>query len=293
LIAMTREQAVTDPLAQSGSDAAAPERRLRAGEIAFRGVSKRYGSPGRDEVLALADLDLTICESEIVSIVGPTGCGKSTALSLIAGFDQPSSGSVTLDGQAVQRPGPDRAVVFQHAALFPWMRVLDNVALGLKAAGVSKDEYVARARELLEAVGLAGFERAFPYQLSGGMQQRVQIARALIGNPEILLMDEPFGALDFQTRMVMQELLLDLWQQFRPTIFFITHDVAEAIFISDRVVVMTRRPGRIKTIVGVPVAKPRNYEFLTAAEFSAIEHHVLAAVREEVTVPARRTRGEH
>jgi ABC-type nitrate/sulfonate/bicarbonate transport system ATPase subunit len=290
-VARTSDNDGIDALANVTESREAKVTGERRPKIVFAGVGKHYGAPGRDQVVALEHIDLEIGESEIVSIVGPTGCGKSTSLNLIAGFEQPSSGSLSLDGGPIQRPGPDRAVVFQQAALFPWMHVLDNVALALKAASVAKREYEERARTLLEAVGLTGFERAYPYQLSGGMQQRVQIARALVGNPRILLMDEPFGALDFQTRMVMQELLLDLWRQFRPTIVFITHDVSEAIFISDRVAVMTRRPGRIKKVVDVQVPKPRSYEFLTAPEFAAIEHEVLKAVREEVTVSPRRNGG--
>ena len=256
----------------------------QAAKISFRGVHKRYAGPraGVGATVALERLDLDIAPHEIVSIVGPTGCGKSTALNLLAGFEAPSSGVVAIDGQAVSGPGSNRGVVFQQAALFPWLTVMDNVTLGLKCRGVPAETYERRARELLEEVGLKGFERHHPYQLSGGMQQRVQIARALIGEPDILLMDEPFGALDYQTRLLMQKLLLRLWQHFRPTIVFITHDVGEAVFISDRVIAMARRPGRVKCEVAVEAPKPRDYEFMSSATFTALERELLLAVQGEV-----------
>ncbi len=262
-------------------------------EISFRNVTKRYQGAGRSatETLALESFSLDIAGSEIFSIVGPTGCGKSTALNLIAGFEAPSSGHVLVEGKVVDEPGMDRAVVFQHPSLFPWMTVLENVTLGLKCHGVPAAEYGARARRLLAAVGLKDFESHYPYQLSGGMQQRVQIARALIGEPKVLLMDEPFGALDYQTRLMMQRLLLDLWKEFRPTIFFITHDVTEAIFISDHVVVMTRRPGKLKLRIEVKEPKPRSYSFLGSPEFIRLQGGLLEAVQEEVEL-ARGQAGE-
>lgn len=252
-------------------------------KIAFAGVNKVYESPGgRNRTLALDNLDLDIAPQEIVSIVGPTGCGKSTALNLLAGFEQASAGVVRTDGVPVTSPGPNRGVVFQQPSLFPWMNVLDNVVLGAKCQGVARSSYEPRAMELLNEVGLKGFERHYPYQLSGGMQQRVQIARALLNQPDILLMDEPFGALDYQTRLLMQKMLLRLWEHFRPTILFITHDVGEAVFISDRVIAMTRRPGRVKREVRVHAPKPRDYEFLASDEFHRLEHELVLAVQSEV-----------
>ena len=252
-------------------------------KISFVGVQKRYPGKGKNEgTLALDSFNFDLAPAEIVSIVGPTGCGKSTAMNVLAGFESPSSGSVSVDGQVVTAPGSNRGVVFQQPSLFPWLNVFSNVVLGVKCRGADPKEYEPRALRLLDEVGLKGFERHYPYQLSGGMQQRVQIARALINEPDILLMDEPFGALDYQTRLLMQKLLLRLWAHFRPTILFITHDVGEAIFISDRVIAMTRRPGRVKLVVQVHAPKPRDYEFLGSPEFTRLEHDLVLAVQSEV-----------
>ncbi|PRA06922.1 sulfonate ABC transporter ATP-binding protein [Arthrobacter sp. MYb229] len=253
-------------------------------KIHFSDVSRVFDSPARgsEQITAISKLELGIQQSEIVSIVGPTGCGKSTALNMVAGFDKPSTGSLLLDGHEIFAPGPDRAVVFQHAALFPWMNVYENVVFGVKSQGMPRAEYEEKANTFLRAVGLRKFEKHYPYQISGGMQQRVQIARALIGSPEVLLMDEPFGALDYQTRILMQQLLLELWQEFKPTILFITHDVSEGIFISDRVVVMSSRPGRVRLEVAVNEPKPRHLEFLTSENFVGLEHQVLETVQQEI-----------
>ena len=266
------------------TEAAARESAVTRPKISFVGVEKRYpGKRGQAEgTLALDSFNFDLAPAEIVSIVGPTGCGKSTALNILAGFERPSSGSVSVDGQVVTGPGSDRGVVFQQPSLFPWLSVLANVVLGVKCRGDAPAEYEPRALRLLEEVGLKGFERHYPYQLSGGMQQRVQIARALINEPDIMLMDEPFGALDYQTRLLMQKLLLRLWAHFRPTILFITHDVGEAIFISDRVIAMTKRPGRVKREVHVHAPKPRDYEFLGSPEFTGLEHDLVLAVQSEV-----------
>ena len=266
------------------TETAAREAPVRRPKISFVEVQKLYPGKGgqADGTLALDSFNFDLAPAEIVSIVGPTGCGKSTALNILAGFETPSSGTVSVDGQVVTSPGSNRGVVFQQPSLFPWMSVLANVVLGVKCRGDPPKEYEPRAMRLLEEVGLKGFERHYPYQLSGGMQQRVQIARALINEPDIMLMDEPFGALDYQTRLLMQKLLLRLWAHFRPTILFITHDVGEAIFISDRVIAMTKRPGRVKREVHVHAPKPRDYEFLGSPEFTRLEHDLILAVQSEV-----------
>ena len=253
-------------------------------KVSFAGVEKVYPSNNQKSAgtKALEALDLNLAAGEIVSIVGPTGCGKSTALNILAGFEDATQGQVKVDGRIIHGPGNNRGVVFQQAALFPWMTVYDNVVLGLKCQGKHEHTYQRAALDLLKEVGLIGFDRHYPYQLSGGMQQRVQIARALINEPDILLMDEPFGALDYQTRLLMQKLLHRLWAHYRPTILFITHDVGEAVFISDRVLAMTRRPGRVKLSIEVLAPKPRDYEFIGSAEFVRIERQLVQAVQSEV-----------
>lgn len=253
-------------------------------KVVFDGVSKVYPSSGAaaGSTVAVQSMNIAIKKAEIVSILGPTGCGKSTAMNMISGFEFPSEGRVLLDGKPIRAPGPDRAVVFQQAALFPWLTVLENVVFGVKSRGISPDVYSKRAELLLKAVKLNGFEKHYPYQLSGGMQQRVQIARALISEPEVLLMDEPFGALDSQTRLMMQELVLQLWMEFQPTIIFITHDVAEAIFVSDRILLMSSRPGRVKLAVSVAEPKPRSQEFLASANFIDLQASLLKALKQEV-----------
>ncbi len=253
-------------------------------KVVFDGVSKVYPSSGAaaGSTVAVQSMNIAIKKAEIVSILGPTGCGKSTAMNMISGFEFPSEGRVLLDSKPIRAPGPDRAVVFQQAALFPWLTVLENVVFGVKSRGISPDVYSKRAELLLKAVKLNGFEKHYPYQLSGGMQQRVQIARALISEPEVLLMDEPFGALDSQTRLMMQELVLQLWMEFQPTIIFITHDVAEAIFVSDRILLMSSRPGRVKLAVSVAEPKPRSQEFLASANFIDLQASLLKALKQEV-----------
>ena len=237
--------------------------------IVFDWLRKSYG-----ETLALDAFDLQVAAGEIVSIVGPSGCGKTTALNLAAGFETPTSGRVDVNGRT--------AVVFQQPALFPWLSVLDNVTLGMRCRGVPRKFCDTRARALLHDVDLGDFLQHYPYQLSGGMQQRVQIARALVSEPEILLMDEPFGSLDYQTRLLMQKLLLRLWSRFKPTILFVTHDVGEAIFISDRVVAMSRRPGKIMRECAIRASKPRGYDFLGSPEYTAYATEFIHAVQSQV-----------
>lgn len=216
--------------------------------IEFINVGRVYPTSGQHTV-AIADLCLTVADQEFVAIVGPSGCGKTTCLRLAAGFDFPSSGEVRVGGRTVGGPGPERAVVFQHFALFPWMTVQANIMLGLRNIRVAKQEALERASNVLDLMNLRGFEQSFPHQLSGGMQQRVAIARAYVLDPDVLLMDEPFGALDAQTRITMQEELVRLARVNPRTVLFITHAVEEAIYLADRVVVMARKPGRVKQVI--------------------------------------------
>jgi len=217
--------------------------------ITFDAVQKTFG--GNIGVVALERVDLAIADKEFVAIVGPSGCGKTTCLRLVAGFEFPSAGSVNVDGRRVSGPGPDRAVVFQQFALFPWKTVFANIALGLRNKGVGKDERDKRVAQAIALMNLQGYESAFPHQLSGGMQQRVAIARAYVLDPDVLLMDEPFGALDAQTRTEMQEELVRIARLNPRTVLFITHAVEEAVYLADRVAIMTRRPGRIKEVIDI------------------------------------------
>ena len=210
-----------------------------ATKIELRGVSKVFAAGTSNEVVAIDRIDLDVRDGEIYCLLGPSGCGKTTVLNMVAGFEEASSGEVLVDRQSVTKPGPDRAVVFQEATLFPWLTVLGNISFGLKLAAVGRDEAKERAMQYVDSMGLAGFEHRYPNELSGGMQQRVSLGRAWVNNPEVLLLDEPFGALDAQTKIVMQELLLDLWDRSHTTILCITHDVEEAIFLGDRIGVVT------------------------------------------------------
>lgn len=259
-----------------GHDSWPPNRKLVA-----RGVGRRFRLAG-SELTVLQDLNLEVNSNELVSIVGPSGCGKSTFLHMVAGLVEPSSGEIWVDGQPVQGPGPDRGMVFQTYTLFPWLTVFQNVLFPLRwQRHLSPDERTELVWTYLRAVGLADFADAYPGQLSGGMRQRVAIARAFAARPSVLLMDEPFGALDAQTRRWMQELLLEVWDQHRVTILFVTHDVEEAIFLADRVYVMTARPGRIKAEISVPLARPRSYDVQTSPEFIALRRHIVELLREE------------
>ena len=230
--------------------------------IAISGVAKTFQRRGGGTHLAIDSIDLQVKEGEFVSILGPSGCGKSTLLYIVGGFVPPSSGSITVSGRPVTGPGPDRGPVFQEFALFPWKTVLGNVAYGLREAGMRKREAETQAEALIARVGLKGYESFYPKELSGGMKQRVAIARTLAYNPSILLMDEPFGALDAHTRVRLQNELLELWERDRKTVLFVTHAVDEAVFLSDRVVVMTRQPGRIKAIVDIDLPRPRHRDEL-------------------------------
>ncbi|HJV11079.1 MAG TPA: ABC transporter ATP-binding protein [Burkholderiales bacterium] len=248
--------------------------------IEIRAVHKEF-TKGERRVVALEEIDLTVAEREFVAILGPSGCGKSTLLNMVAGFDLPTRGSVKVAGDEIVAPAPSRGVVFQEPALFPWLTVMDNVVFGPKTRGQSAADYRARAAQIIEAVGLSGFETSYPAELSGGMRQRVGIARVLIMEPKVLLMDEPFGSLDAQTRTLMQELLLALWERHHQTVLFITHDIEEAVLLADRVCVMTARPGRIKKSIEVRMPRPRSIELTTSPEFNALRREVLELIRQE------------
>jgi NitT/TauT family transport system ATP-binding protein len=232
--------------------------------------------------LALADVNLSVGDGEFVTIVGPSGCGKSTLLMLIAALLRPTSGTVRLDGKQVAAPGPDRALVFQDFALLPWRTVLANVELGLELKGVPGSERAAIARRHIAMVGLSQFERAYPHQLSGGMRQRVGIARALAVEPEVLLMDEPFGALDAQIRQVMGSELLRIWERGRKTILFVTHDIDEAIYLADRIIVMSASPGRVIADMPVSLARPRPLEIRNDQAFTAYRQRIWDLLQQEV-----------
>jgi NitT/TauT family transport system ATP-binding protein len=249
--------------------------RSEAGSIEASNVAIRLGN-GNAAFEAIQDVSLSIAPGELVCLIGPSGCGKSTLLGALAGHIPVARGELKVDGAPVGGPHPDRGIVFQHHTLFPWKSVLNNVAFGPKMRGVRRRDRNERSREILELVGLKDFIHRYPKQLSGGMQQRVEIARVLVNRPRLLLMDEPFGALDALTRMNMQELLLDIWTKVRTTIVFVTHDIDEALFLADRVLVMSHRPGRIIDEIKVPFARPRRAEVSVTPEFGALKHRCLS-----------------
>jgi NitT/TauT family transport system ATP-binding protein len=246
--------------------------------LTVEGVTKRFDVDGT-AIVALAGIALAVEAGEFVCLLGPSGCGKSTLLRIVAGLIPPTTGTVRLEGRPVTGPGPDRAVVFQDYALFPWMTVRDNVEFGLAARGVEPERRRRVALELLRAVGLAEFAGKYPHHLSGGMKQRVSIARALAVDPALLLMDEPFGALDAQTRYVMQQELLRIWRAYRKTVLFVTHSIDEALYLGDRVVIMTARPGRVKAELRVAQERPRD---IAGAEFGRLRKQALDLLSEEI-----------
>jgi len=252
----------------------------RKGHVQIRDVSVRFGTKGQTTEAA-SRVSLEVKPGEFVSIIGPSGCGKSTLLNIVAGFLKPSEGEALLDGKPIGGPGADRGVVFQQYSLFPWMTVRRNVEFGLKMQGLGRNQREAAARTLLGMTGLLSFENHYPDQLSGGMKQRVGIVRALATSPQVMLMDEPFGALDSQTRAVMQEILTNMWQQLQLSVLFITHDIEEAIFLSEKVYVMTARPGRIKAEVPIPLPRPRTPEMTASPTFQALVRQLKALIREE------------
>lgn len=251
--------------------------------IEISNLSKSFVGQDGSVVNALSGVDLTVEDNEFLTILGPSGCGKTTLLKTVAGLLSWNSGDITIDGTPVRGPGPERAMVFQNFALLPWATVIENVAFGLQLRGVSKAERKNRAAELIDMVGLGGFETKRPNELSGGMQQRVGIARALAIEPQILLMDEPFGAVDEQTRRLLQEELLHIWEQTRVTVMFITHSMEEAVLLGDRVVLMSARPGRIAEIVDVPLQRPRSSDIgglERSKEYVEITAHLWDRLRE-------------
>ncbi|MFI5446449.1 ABC transporter ATP-binding protein [Polaromonas sp. UC242_47] len=244
-------------------------------------VSKTFAG-AKGGTVALQATDLNVAENDFITILGPSGCGKSTLLRMVAGLDIPTTGSITLDGRPVTGPGADRGMVFQSYTLFPWLTILENVCFGLREKGLPLAEQHAIAQPFIAKVGLKGFENHFPKQLSGGMQQRTALARALANSPRMLLMDEPFGALDHQTRELMQELLQGIWEAERKTVLFVTHDIDEAIFMGNRVVVMSARPGRIKCDLPVPIEHPRHYSVKTTPVFMELKARLMEEIRIEV-----------
>ena len=250
------------------------------GLISIEQVGICFG--GSDNLVeAVSDISMRVQPGEFISIIGPSGCGKSTLLNAVAGFIRPTVGSIGVDGVPVVGPGADRGMVFQQYSLFPWLSVRKNVEFGLKMKGMPRSQRETTARTLLGLAGLLAFENHYPDQLSGGMKQRVGIVRALATSPQVLLMDEPFGALDAQTRVIMQQILTNIWQRFRISVIFITHDIDEAIFLSDRIFVMTARPGRIKQEVVVPLPRPRTPAMEGHPAYMSLKSRLRELIREE------------
>lgn len=281
---MQNPQAVPDYLMQSD---AVRERfaRLKTRDVILdvRHVGKRFTTP-QGECVALDDISFRTYRREFVCVIGPSGCGKSTLIRILAGLDAETSGEVLLDGKPVQGPGADRGMVFQGYTLFPWLTVKKNVMFGLRMNGSSSGQAEREALQWLDLVGLTRFADVYPHQLSGGMKQRVAIARALANRPRILLMDEPFGALDAQTRAKMQTHLLDIWRNIDVTILFITHDLDEAIFLADRILVLKANPGAVQELIEVPVPRPRDYSQVNTPEFTATKARLEALIHPKEAV---------
>ena len=250
-------------------------------QLSIQGVSRVFEGAKGQRTQALLPVDFQVNDNDFVTILGPSGCGKSTLLRIVAGLDYPTTGRVMLDGHAVGGPGADRGMVFQSYTLFPWLTIEQNIRFGLRERGLPEAQQKERSDFFMAKVGLRGFENHYPKQLSGGMQQRTAIARALANDPKILLLDEPFGALDNQTRVLMQELLLGIWESARKTVLFITHDIDEAIFMANRVAVFSARPGRIKTELAVDLPHPRHYTIKTSPEFMALKSRLTEEIRAE------------
>ena len=274
----------TNADAETGSErttrAEAPRRRDRSektGAIDVDGLTKVY-DPDGDHVTAVEDMSLDVGAEEFVTVLGPSGCGKSTVMECIAGYLQPTEGEVRVDGERVTEPDPSRGVVFQSNRLFPWKTISENVRFGPQMRDAVDDD---RVTDLIDRMGLEGFEDSYPHELSGGMQQRAELARLLANDPDIMLMDEPFSGLDAMTKELMQETLLDVWESEDRTVVFITHDVEEAIFLADRVVVMTARPGQVKDVLEVDLERPRELDMLATDEFTRVKRRALDLIHEE------------
>ncbi|HEY7663461.1 MAG TPA: ABC transporter ATP-binding protein [Xanthobacteraceae bacterium] len=252
--------------------------------IEGRNINLTFRPPNRGPVRALRGFDIDIGEGEFLSIVGPSGCGKSTFLNVLLGLLRPDSGELTMRGRRIAGPGSDRAMVFQEFGLLPWRTVQNNVELGLELKGVAAVARRKISARLIEMVGLIGFETHYPHELSGGMKQRVGLARALATDPDVLLMDEPFAALDAQTRDLMQVELLHIWQAARKTVLFVTHQIDEAIYLSDRIMVMTKRPGRAKKIFAVDLPRPRDYEMRVTPRFNDLKLEIWHTLKDEISV---------
>ncbi|APW36485.1 sulfonate ABC transporter ATP-binding protein [Rhodoferax koreense] len=250
-------------------------------QLSIQGVSRVFETAKGQRTQALLPVDFNVNDNDFVTILGPSGCGKSTLLRIVAGLEHTSTGRVLLDGRPVDGPGADRGMVFQSYTLFPWLTIAQNIRFGLRERGMGEAQQKERSDYFMAKVGLRGFENHFPKQLSGGMQQRTAIARALANDPKILLLDEPFGALDNQTRVLMQELLLGIWELARKTVLFVTHDIDEAIFMANRVAVFSARPGRIKSDIAVNLPHPRHYTIKTSPEFMDLKARLTEEIRAE------------
>ncbi len=251
--------------------------------IEAKDVDLTFTPPNRAPVTALRGFNVMVEEGEFVSIVGPSGCGKSTFLNVLLGLIPASGGEMAIRGIKVTGPGQDRAMVFQEFGLLPWRTVMNNIELGLELQGVAKEERQAVSQKFINMVGLTGFESHYPHELSGGMKQRVGIARALVTDPEVLLMDEPFAALDAQTRDIMQAELLRIWDEAQKTVLFVTHQIEEAVYLSDRVIVMTKRPGKMKKIIDIPLSRPRDYEMRVTQEFNELKLALWNELKDELS----------
>ncbi len=247
--------------------------------LSIKNLNKTYHTEEGDEVVALSDINLDVADKEFVCFIGPSGCGKTTLLRIIAGLEKPDSGTLTVNNEPITGPGPNRGMVFQEYSLFPWRTVLKNITFSLELKKIPKSERDKIAREFLELVGLLEFADSYPHELSGGMKQRVAIARAMVNDPDVLLMDEPFGAVDAQTRNRLQHELLNIWEKKKKTVLFITHSVDEAVFLADKVVVFTARPGRVKEVISIDLPRPRER---TSFEANAVREHLLASQGAEI-----------